>query len=139
MKTYLQKRNSGDVFDVFEDFFKPMFYDEQLDRAPARFYRFIELMRIKAFAPQTDYQHRAYVRMRSHRFKRPRRKFEIQPHLAASNGVTHRDGAGKKGGYALHRSVRTENGRNNGEIISYADCAVGAPITHKFHVITSKM
>lgn len=31
MKTYLQKRNSGDVFDVFEDFFKPMFYDEQLD------------------------------------------------------------------------------------------------------------
>lgn len=31
MKTYLQKRNSGDVFDMFEDFFKPMFYDEQLD------------------------------------------------------------------------------------------------------------
>ena len=31
MKTYLQKRNNGDVFDVFEDFFKPMFYDEQLD------------------------------------------------------------------------------------------------------------
>ena len=31
MKTYLQKRNSGDVFAVFEDFFKPMFYDEQLD------------------------------------------------------------------------------------------------------------
>ena len=31
MKTYLQKRSSGDVFDVFEDFFKPMFYDEQLD------------------------------------------------------------------------------------------------------------
>ena len=31
MKTYLQKRNSGDVFDVLEDFFKPMFYDEQLD------------------------------------------------------------------------------------------------------------
>ena len=31
MKTYLQKRNSGDVFDVFEDLFKPMFYDEQLD------------------------------------------------------------------------------------------------------------
>lgn len=31
MKTYLQKRNTGDVFDVFEDFFKPMFYDEQLD------------------------------------------------------------------------------------------------------------
>ena len=31
MKTYLQKRNSGDMFDVFEDFFKPMFYDEQLD------------------------------------------------------------------------------------------------------------
>lgn len=31
MRTYLQKRNSGDVFDVFEDFFKPMFYDEQLD------------------------------------------------------------------------------------------------------------
>lgn len=31
MKTYLQKRNCGDVFDVFEDFFKPMFYDEQLD------------------------------------------------------------------------------------------------------------
>ena len=30
MKTYLQKR-TGDVFDVFEDFFKPMFYDEQLD------------------------------------------------------------------------------------------------------------
>lgn len=31
MKTYLQKRNNGDVFDVFENFFKPMFYDEQLD------------------------------------------------------------------------------------------------------------
>ena len=31
MKTYLQKRSSGDVFDVFEDFFKPMFYDEQHD------------------------------------------------------------------------------------------------------------
>ena len=31
MKTYLQKRNNRDVFDVFEDFFKPMFYDEQLD------------------------------------------------------------------------------------------------------------
>ena len=31
MKTDLQKRNNGDVFDVFEDFFKPMFYDEQLD------------------------------------------------------------------------------------------------------------
>ena len=31
MKNYLQKRNGGDVFDVFEDFFKPMFYDEQLD------------------------------------------------------------------------------------------------------------
>ena len=31
MKAYLQKRNSGDLFDVFEDFFKPMFYDEQLD------------------------------------------------------------------------------------------------------------
>ena len=31
MKSYLQKRNNGDVFDVFEDFFKPMFYDEQLD------------------------------------------------------------------------------------------------------------
>ena len=31
MKTYLQKRNNGDVFDVFEDFYKPMFYDEQLD------------------------------------------------------------------------------------------------------------
>ena len=31
MKSYLQKRNNGDVFDVFEDFFKPMFYDEHLD------------------------------------------------------------------------------------------------------------
>ena len=30
MKTYLQKR-TGDVFDAIEDFFKPMFYDEQLD------------------------------------------------------------------------------------------------------------
>lgn len=31
MKTYLQKRPSGDLFDAFNDFFKPMFYDEQLD------------------------------------------------------------------------------------------------------------
>ena len=31
MKTYLQKRNSGDIFDVWDDFFKPMFYDEQID------------------------------------------------------------------------------------------------------------
>lgn len=31
MKTYLQKRNSGDIFDVWDDFFKPMFYDEQRD------------------------------------------------------------------------------------------------------------
>ena len=31
MKTYLQKRPSGDIFDAFNDFFKPMFYDEQLD------------------------------------------------------------------------------------------------------------
>lgn len=31
MKTYLQKRPSGDLFDTFNDFFKPMFYDEQLD------------------------------------------------------------------------------------------------------------
>lgn len=31
MKAYLQKRNGGDVFDAFEDFFKPMFYDEHLD------------------------------------------------------------------------------------------------------------
>lgn len=31
MKAYITKRNNGDVFDVFEDFFKPMFYDEHLD------------------------------------------------------------------------------------------------------------
>ena len=31
MKTYLQKRNSGDLFDMFDDFFRPMFYDEHLD------------------------------------------------------------------------------------------------------------
>ena len=31
MKTYLQKRSSGDVFDMFEDFFKPMFYDDRAD------------------------------------------------------------------------------------------------------------
>ncbi len=31
MKTYLQRRNSDDLFDAFNDFFKPMFYDEHLD------------------------------------------------------------------------------------------------------------
>ena len=33
MKTYLQKRNAGSdsFFDAFNDFFKPMFYDEHLD------------------------------------------------------------------------------------------------------------
>ncbi len=31
MKTYLQKRPAGDIFDAFNDFFKPMFYDEHLD------------------------------------------------------------------------------------------------------------
>ncbi len=29
MKTYLQRK--GDVFDAFEDFFKPVFYDEHFD------------------------------------------------------------------------------------------------------------
>ena len=31
MKTYLQKKTGGDIFDAFNDFFKPMFYDEHLD------------------------------------------------------------------------------------------------------------
>ena len=31
MKTYLQTRNNGDIFDAFSDFFRPMFYDEKLD------------------------------------------------------------------------------------------------------------
>ncbi len=31
MKTYLQKRTSNDIFDAFNDFFRPMFYDEKLD------------------------------------------------------------------------------------------------------------
>lgn len=31
MKTYLQKRTGGSVFDAWNDFFKPMFYDETLD------------------------------------------------------------------------------------------------------------
>ena len=31
MKNYLQKRNGGEGVDVFEDFFQPKFYDEQLD------------------------------------------------------------------------------------------------------------
>ena len=32
MKTYLQKKTGGDIFDAFNDFFKPMFYDEHLDK-----------------------------------------------------------------------------------------------------------
>lgn len=31
MKAYVQKRSAGDIFDAFNDFFKPMFYDEHLD------------------------------------------------------------------------------------------------------------
>ena len=31
MKAYVQKKTSGDIFDAFNDFFKPMFYDEHLD------------------------------------------------------------------------------------------------------------
>ncbi len=32
MKNYLQKRQSGyDLFDAFDDFFRPVFYDEQRD------------------------------------------------------------------------------------------------------------
>ncbi len=31
MKAYLQKKSSGDIFDAFNDFFRPMFYDEKLD------------------------------------------------------------------------------------------------------------
>lgn len=31
MKTYLQRKSTDDLFDPFRDFFKPMFYDEQLD------------------------------------------------------------------------------------------------------------
>jgi len=31
MKGYLQKKDSGDIFDAFSDFFRPMFYDEKLD------------------------------------------------------------------------------------------------------------
>ncbi len=31
MKAYLQKKPSGDIFDAFNDFFRPMFYDEKLD------------------------------------------------------------------------------------------------------------
>ncbi len=31
MKAYLQRKSNGDVFDAFNDFFKPMFYDESLD------------------------------------------------------------------------------------------------------------
>ena len=45
MKTYLQKRNSGDLFDMFDDFFRPMFYDEHLDS-----------MRTDIKETDTDYQ-----------------------------------------------------------------------------------
>ncbi len=31
MKTYLQTRQNNDIFDAFQDFFRPMFYDENLD------------------------------------------------------------------------------------------------------------
>ncbi len=31
MKNYLQTRPQTDIFDAFEDFFRPMFYDEKLD------------------------------------------------------------------------------------------------------------
>ncbi|MGN0817542.1 MAG: Hsp20/alpha crystallin family protein [Candidatus Coproplasma sp.] len=32
MKTYLQKRNNNyDLFDAFDDFFRPVFYDEKRD------------------------------------------------------------------------------------------------------------
>lgn len=31
MKAYVQKKTSNDLFDAFNDFFKPMFYDEHLD------------------------------------------------------------------------------------------------------------
>lgn len=31
MKAYLQKKSTGDIFDAFNDFFRPMFYDEKLD------------------------------------------------------------------------------------------------------------
>ena len=31
MKNYLQTRPQGDIFDAFDDFFRPMFYDEKLD------------------------------------------------------------------------------------------------------------
>ena len=31
MKNYLQTRPQNDLFDAFDDFFRPMFYDEKLD------------------------------------------------------------------------------------------------------------
>ena len=31
MKTYLVKKPAGNLYDPFDDFFKPMFFDEQLD------------------------------------------------------------------------------------------------------------
>lgn len=31
MKAYLQRKSSDDIFDAFNDFFRPMFYDEKLD------------------------------------------------------------------------------------------------------------
>lgn len=31
MKGYLQNKQSGDLFDAFNDIFRPMFYDEKLD------------------------------------------------------------------------------------------------------------
>lgn len=31
MKAYLQRKTDGDIFDAFNDFFRPMFYDEKFD------------------------------------------------------------------------------------------------------------
>ena len=55
----------------------------------------------------------------------------------ALNRMPERNGAGHGRRDAFDRFVRAEYGRNDRQIVAHADSAVGAPVTHEFHLTPS--